>query len=99
MSTIQTSVLELRNHLGDYLDSLKDRDLINITKRGKNVGVIIKPEDAEEFFKWKKRQSLKKLYYNSKPIFQKYGDNFLQKKGLNKKELTSEELIEIIDNA
>ena len=98
MTTIQTSLLDLRNNLGKYLLEL-NKNPITITKRGKKVAILIGSKDAQDFLQWKEDQELKELYYQSKVKFQKYGDNFLQTKNLKQIDLTIDQLIETVSNA
>lgn len=61
--------------------------------------MVIDLETAEEFWQWKERKKLKKLYFESKKEFEKYGSQFLQSKNLKQSDLDLDQLVELVTNA
>jgi prevent-host-death family protein len=98
MTSIQASLLEIRKNPAKYLTEVGDTP-VTVTKRGKKVAVVIDPETAKEFWKWKEREELKNLYMEAKSRFESYGQKFLDKKNLKQEDLSVDELVELIANA
>jgi fructosamine-3-kinase len=83
MKLLQTNLLNLRENLGNYFDNLQG-GAIQVTKRGKQIGLVIDSELGEEFLRWKEKQDLLSLFNKNRVRFESYGDKFLQAKNLDK---------------
>jgi hypothetical protein len=83
MKLLQTNLLNLRENLGNYFDNLQG-GAIQVTKRGKRIGLVIDSELGEEFLRWKEKQDLLSLFNKNRVRFESYGDKFLQAKNLDK---------------
>lgn len=97
MTTTQINLLSLRNNFGKYLNQIYQNP-ITVTKRGKKVAVIIDPKTAEKFWQWQELEELKKLYLKAKSKFERYGKRFLKARNLKEKDLTVDEIVELVAN-
>ncbi len=97
MKTIEASLLDIRKNPNKYLGEI-GKTPVSVTKRGKKVAVVIDPETAQEFWKWKEQEELKQLYFESKSKFEKYGKQFLKSKSLTNKNPSVDELVNILAN-
>jgi hypothetical protein len=74
------NLLDFRRDLGNVLD--KNREPLEIRKRGKAIGIMLPIETGRDFLEWKKRNDLRQCYLAQKDELKKLGKNVLIKSKL-----------------